>query len=349
MRDATWRVGRKVKRTVYIGDDLVGLMDTPELADEVVRAVNNRRMVESAGRDIRADRDRLRSELARERETNADIRAGWDKALSTAEEAMSERNLARAERDQFKAERDKAYHDYKLVRAENADLCQKERALLDTTLSALVAARMFGAGNESGWQTEVETAIDQVSARLASLGEKPCSAVPETQGWNADGQLKCELPGNHNGPHQCRGGVFKWDKAYVPPPAESQPVQVREEAARRLRAAASALPVELNCTGISLRRLAQWLEEQRPPVDTPARDAVARALVPAEVDNPVRIADRLQGFKAVQVLRELTQWRSDFHAIDITRGSGRFSRVKEALVELEFIADRAVRVLGETK
>lgn len=176
-----------------------------------------------------------------------------------------------------------------------------------------------------------------------------CSAVPEMQGWNANGRMRCELQVGHGGPHEYEGGVFKWDKAYVPPPAESQPVQVREEAARRLRAAASALPVELNCTGISLRRLAQWLEEQRPPVDTPARDAVARALVPAEVDNPVRIADRLQGFKAVQVLRELTQWRSDFHAIDITRGSGRFSRVKEALVELEFIADRAVRVLGETK
>lgn len=326
MRDATWRVGRKVKRTVYIGDDLVGLMDTPELADEVVRAVNNRRMVESAGRDIRADRDRLRSELARERDTNADIRAGWDKALSTAEEAMSERNLVRAERDQFKAERDKAYHDYKLIRAENADLRQKERALLDTTLSALVAARMFGAGNESGWQTEVETAIDQVSARLAALGRKPCSTVPEMQGWNADGQLKCELPGNHNGPHQCRGGVFKWDKAYVPPPAESQPVQVREEAARRLRAAASIIGL---APDVSLTGTARWIEEALGVQDA---ERVARVLVPAEVDNPERIADRLRGLKAVRVLKQLVDAIEDDHAGDMSP-----------------LWAEARRVLGETK
>jgi hypothetical protein len=44
MTDETkWRVGKKVGRTVYIGDDpgdLVGVMDTPELAARVVAAVN---------------------------------------------------------------------------------------------------------------------------------------------------------------------------------------------------------------------------------------------------------------------------------------------------------------------
>lgn len=35
-----WRVGRSVGRTIYIGDRLVGLMDTPELAQQVVDAVN---------------------------------------------------------------------------------------------------------------------------------------------------------------------------------------------------------------------------------------------------------------------------------------------------------------------
>lgn len=43
-----WRVGRKVKRTIYqqIGPDpsdddvLIGMMDTPELASEVVRTRN---------------------------------------------------------------------------------------------------------------------------------------------------------------------------------------------------------------------------------------------------------------------------------------------------------------------
>ncbi len=35
-----WRVGRKLGRTLYIGDDLVGMMDSPQLADFVVTAVN---------------------------------------------------------------------------------------------------------------------------------------------------------------------------------------------------------------------------------------------------------------------------------------------------------------------
>jgi hypothetical protein len=46
MREQPWRVGRHVGRTVYRtrddgGDDeLIGLMDTPELAQLVVDAVN---------------------------------------------------------------------------------------------------------------------------------------------------------------------------------------------------------------------------------------------------------------------------------------------------------------------
>jgi hypothetical protein len=35
-----WRVGSKVGRTIYIGDDLIGVMDTRELAAQVVAAVN---------------------------------------------------------------------------------------------------------------------------------------------------------------------------------------------------------------------------------------------------------------------------------------------------------------------
>ena len=35
-----WRVGRKVGRTLYRGDALIGLMDTRELAAQVVEAVN---------------------------------------------------------------------------------------------------------------------------------------------------------------------------------------------------------------------------------------------------------------------------------------------------------------------
>ena len=44
-----WRTGRKVGRTIYTqagdepsdGDHLIGVMDTPELAQRVVTAVNN--------------------------------------------------------------------------------------------------------------------------------------------------------------------------------------------------------------------------------------------------------------------------------------------------------------------
>lgn len=35
-----WRVGRKLGRTIYRGDQIVGMADTPELAAEIVRAMN---------------------------------------------------------------------------------------------------------------------------------------------------------------------------------------------------------------------------------------------------------------------------------------------------------------------
>lgn len=35
-----WRTGRTLGRTVYVGDRLVGLMDTSDLADHVVSSVN---------------------------------------------------------------------------------------------------------------------------------------------------------------------------------------------------------------------------------------------------------------------------------------------------------------------
>jgi len=37
--DAGWRVGRKVGRTIYLDGKLVGVMDTPELARQVVAAL----------------------------------------------------------------------------------------------------------------------------------------------------------------------------------------------------------------------------------------------------------------------------------------------------------------------
>jgi len=44
-----WRVGRKLGRTLYRDDVFVGMVDTPEIAAEIVQAMN--------ARDERRDRD----------------------------------------------------------------------------------------------------------------------------------------------------------------------------------------------------------------------------------------------------------------------------------------------------
>lgn len=51
-----WRPGSKVHRTLYRGDELVGLVDTPALAMEIVTAVNarGRSLVEVAADSIEA-------------------------------------------------------------------------------------------------------------------------------------------------------------------------------------------------------------------------------------------------------------------------------------------------------
>jgi hypothetical protein len=48
-----WRVGRKVGRTIYIGDRLVGLMDNENLARQVVEAVNGTPRIENG--DLRVE------------------------------------------------------------------------------------------------------------------------------------------------------------------------------------------------------------------------------------------------------------------------------------------------------
>lgn len=56
-----WRVGSKVHRTLYRGDELVGMVDTPALAMEVITAANarGRSLVEVAATSIEAFADRL--------------------------------------------------------------------------------------------------------------------------------------------------------------------------------------------------------------------------------------------------------------------------------------------------
>lgn len=48
----TWRVGRKVGRTIYDGDKLIGLMDTKEQAMLVVLAVNQLGKEESVSASV---------------------------------------------------------------------------------------------------------------------------------------------------------------------------------------------------------------------------------------------------------------------------------------------------------
>ena len=81
-----WRTGRKVGRTVYIGDELVGVMDTPELAEQVVRAVNIDRMATTTEHDTGCGScsqhvrvNRLRAELNL-------ISGGWESRVRLREE-----------------------------------------------------------------------------------------------------------------------------------------------------------------------------------------------------------------------------------------------------------------------
>lgn len=60
MADARYRTGRKLGRTIYDGDLLIGMMDTPTLGAMVVRALN--------------ERDAMRSVLTR-------LFSGWKPAL----------------------------------------------------------------------------------------------------------------------------------------------------------------------------------------------------------------------------------------------------------------------------
>lgn len=70
-----WRVGRKLGRTVYDGDQLIGVMDTPELAESVVAAVNQVGAVPQAGGALQAKPARGMS--SQQRRVLAFIVAGW--------------------------------------------------------------------------------------------------------------------------------------------------------------------------------------------------------------------------------------------------------------------------------
>ena len=40
-----WRVGRKLGRTLYLDDECVGMVDSPELAEEIVEAMEHLRLM----------------------------------------------------------------------------------------------------------------------------------------------------------------------------------------------------------------------------------------------------------------------------------------------------------------
>jgi hypothetical protein len=70
-----WRVGRKLGRTVYDGDQLIGVMDTPELAETVVAAINQVGALPQAGGALQAKPARGMS--THQRRVLAFIVAGW--------------------------------------------------------------------------------------------------------------------------------------------------------------------------------------------------------------------------------------------------------------------------------
>lgn len=76
-----WRVGSKVHRTLYRGDELVGLVDTPEIALEVIQALNarGRSLVQVAADSIEFEAQRYDDAFATERER--DVAHGLQKAV----------------------------------------------------------------------------------------------------------------------------------------------------------------------------------------------------------------------------------------------------------------------------
>jgi hypothetical protein len=67
---SVWRVGTKLGRTLYVDDKLVGMLDTPELAETVVRTINLWRTAlaerpNSAIARLEAENAELRQVLAR--------------------------------------------------------------------------------------------------------------------------------------------------------------------------------------------------------------------------------------------------------------------------------------------
>jgi hypothetical protein len=48
----TWRVGRKLGRTLYCDDVCVGMVDTPELAAEIVAAMNKDQLAVTSARAV---------------------------------------------------------------------------------------------------------------------------------------------------------------------------------------------------------------------------------------------------------------------------------------------------------
>lgn len=47
-----WRVGRKLKRTLYRDEECVGMVDSPEIAAEIVEALNGRERYIEPGDDL---------------------------------------------------------------------------------------------------------------------------------------------------------------------------------------------------------------------------------------------------------------------------------------------------------
>ena len=93
-RPATrWRVGRKLGRTLYLSDVCVGMVDTPELASEIVSTLNGCEAALDRGRATLhkaiAERGDMQARMA-----NAVRACAWNGAHSEAVEVLSRVRVA---------------------------------------------------------------------------------------------------------------------------------------------------------------------------------------------------------------------------------------------------------------
>jgi septal ring factor EnvC (AmiA/AmiB activator) len=125
-----WRTGRKVGRTLYIGDVLVGVMDTRELAEKVVVAVNAAQLARPVLTEWwTRHHNEQTEEIERLRAENATLRedqVSYEKDQEALTRALQE---ARADRDRLCAVLERKDRGWSLALDELEKADQENRSL----------------------------------------------------------------------------------------------------------------------------------------------------------------------------------------------------------------------------